>query len=81
MASSGPFSCRSRRPRVQAGILGTTRGCGNPRCDTSRLRGGRRPDKAAQPTPSEITMAAIAVILVFIAVILGLNRFEFGRFD
>jgi len=26
-------------------------------------------------------MAAIAVILVFIAVILGLNRFEFGRFD
>jgi hypothetical protein len=43
----------------------------------------RRPAKAASHPSSNRTcpMLAIGVIAIFLAVILGLNKFEFGRFD
>lgn len=35
----------------------------------------------AHPANRSPTMAAIYTVLAFLAVIAGLNRFEFGRFD
>lgn len=43
----------------------------------------RRPAKAAAtfiPTGAA-SMIAIGIIAIFLVVILGLNKFEFGRFD
>ena len=36
---------------------------------------------ALTPAPSGLTTEAWRYFAVFLAVILGLNRFEFGRFD
>jgi hypothetical protein len=45
------------------------------------LRLPRRPDKARTGKFRSPLMAAIGVIVLFIAVIAILNRVEFGRFD
>ncbi|MBS0333052.1 MAG: hypothetical protein JSS35_09810, partial [Proteobacteria bacterium] len=44
-----------------------------------RLR-PRTPADKARTITSESSMAVIAIV-IFLAVIAGLNRFEFGRFD
>jgi hypothetical protein len=48
-----------------------------------RLRSGPRAAKAAAPVLPfrSRAMLAIGVIAIFLAVILGLNYFEFGRID
>jgi hypothetical protein len=48
------------------------------------LRRASPPVKAGivfQPDNGPTLMLAIGVIAIFLAVILGLNKFEFGRFD
>lgn len=49
-----------------------------------RLRSASLPAKARitfQSDSGPKPMLAIGVIAIFLAVILGLNKFEFGRFD
>jgi len=49
-----------------------------------RLRSAPRTAKARITLPSDngpAPMIAIGIIAIFLVVILGLNKFEFGRFD